>query len=657
MFRSTGVLSFAHAAFATAATFLYYDFTKLQGWPAPLAALIALVLTVAYGLLVERFVIRYVRTASTSTKLIATLGVVALTTGLVLWHYGFDPVSVPWLFGQESFGVLEVNITYQQLVMLGFAGVSALGLGWFLQQTRFGIAVRAVAQNAESARLMGVSLLQVSRFNWALGAFLAGLTGILTGPLATVNAGSSVLLLVKALTGTLFGGLSSLTLSFAGGIAVGVVQAITTIISTAPGVRDLATMLMVVALLLLRRSWASDVQDTSVAAVKRRIRLLPESWKQRLREIEMPPSVRGALRPAAYGAIVGMALLAIVMPIRSNTWAFIGANGLFITIEALSLVLLVGWGGQVSLMQGAYVGIGAFSTAYLTNKGLLGLFEDGMPLEMAIPLAALSGVALGTLVGLPALRLSGLQFGIASLAFAGAASEWLFQLSFFPRDLPRSELTLFGADLFNDQTFYFMLVPVTLVLYLFVWNLRRSTYGALLISARDASSTVAHFGADPKRTRMGAFMLASFIAAMGGAFQGLLLSNIQPLDFSLLLSMALLLYAVVGGLQSLAGPLVAGIMFGVMPQVVQRLQGASSAEPTAIPDIVAGLVVLALVALRPDGLASLFRRRRSAHGGTDIGSDSHDAAVGFSPPIGRMNVGRFASAAAQRRWQRQVARR
>jgi branched-chain amino acid transport system permease protein len=266
-------------------------------------------------------------------------------------------------------------------------------------------------------------------------------------------------------------------------------------------------------------------------------------------------------------------------------------------------VLLVGWGGQVSLMHGAYVGIGAFTTALLVEN-------HGWGLELALLGGGLAGVVMGAIVGLSALRLSGLQFAIASLVFSGAASEWLFRRTEFPKSMPRG--TLFGVDIFPDSNLYFFMLPATVVLYVAVWNVRRSTFGPLLISSRDAPTTVAHFGADPSRTRMWAFLFASFIAAFGGGLYGVLLTGFQPFDFSLILSIALLVYAVVGGVQTLAGPLVAGVLFGVVPQLIQ---GQSSTTASAVPDLIAGLLVLALLALRPGGLASLFSRGAAAETG------------------------------------------
>lgn len=587
MYRSTGFLSFAHAGFATVGAYVYADLAGAREWPAPVAAFLAVLITTAYGLVVER-ILRPVRDASGATKMIATLGIVQLTTALVLLVYGFEPTSAPLLLPDSSISIGDLRIAHQQTAILVLAAVSAVLLGWFLQATRFGTAIRSVAGNPESARLMGVSLTNVARFNWALGAGLAGTAGVLLAPLAPITAATFTLLLAKALAATLVGGLVSLPLTFAGAIGFGVADSLTVLNSSSPGAKELVTLGLVVLLLVFRRTWPGEMQ-TSVAPKTRSStlisRLAPVSVRVR-RGYEL---VRWPV------GLVGLVLI-LVVPAGSNYWGFVGSRGLYFTIQALSLVLLVGWGGQVSLMHGAYAGIGAFTTALLVGT-------HGWPLELALVGGGLAGVVMGAVAGLPALRLSGLQFAIASLVFAGAASEWLFRRTEFPKSLPRG--TLFGVDIFPDSNLYYFMLPVTVVLYVAVWNIRRSTFGPLLISARDAPTTVAHFGADPARTRMAAFLFASFIAAFGGGFFGVLLTGFQPFDFSLILSIALLIYAVVGGVQSLGGPLVAGVLFGVVPELIQ----GQSSSASAIPDLIAGVAVLLLLALRPDGIASLFASR------------------------------------------------
>lgn len=594
MFRSTGVLSFAHAGFAAVGAYVYAELAGSHGWSPSAAAVVALLVTTGYGLIVERVAIRPVRHASSTTKLIATLGVLALTTGILLQVFGFEPTSAPVLLPDETFRLGDLRIPYQQVAILVIAAGACGLLGAFLQRTRFGIAVRAVAQNSESARLMGVSLVQVARFNWALGAALAGMTGILIAPLQVITVATFPLVLAKSLTATLFGGLLSLPLSFVGGLVVGVLESITVLETNSPGAKDLVVLLLVVVLLVVRKEWPSEATDASDETTSGRRLRLPEPLT---RLFAAAARIRSAGRPLLVPAAAIALVIAVVVPANSNYWGFVGARGLFYVIEALSLVLIAGWGGQTSLMHGAYVGIGAFVAAYLIQTHDMGVAP-------ACILAGVAGMALGALAGLPALRLTSLQFAIASLAFAGAASEWLFKQPEFPNSIPRG--TLLGIDLFSDSSVYLVMLPVTAVLYLVVWNLRRSTFGPLLISSRDASTTVAHFGANPRRTRMAAFMLASFIAALGGALYGVLLTGFQPFDFSLLLSIALLLNAVVGGITSLGGPLIAGVVFGVIPQL---LQGQSGTTASALPDIIAGTLVIGLVAFRPDGLASLFTKK------------------------------------------------
>lgn len=617
MYRSTGVLSFAHAAFAAVSAYVYIDLVD-AGAAKPLAAGLAVAAATAYGLVVERVVIRPVRHADAATRLIATLGVLTFTSGVLLWHYGFSPLTAEVLLPAGSVTIADVAVSYQKLAVFGVAAVSSVALAWFLERTRFGTAVRAVAEDPEAARLHGVSLATVARFNWGLGAALAGVIAVLMAPLQSVNVGTFTLLLAKALTATLVGGLSSLTLTFGGGLLVGVIENIAVVRSTIPGAPQALVMVLVVVVLVGRRRWpAAPAAVTASAAPARRARSSTLA------------AARDRLRPLLAPLVVAGIALAVLVPARSTYWSFVGGRALFFVIETLSLVLLVGWGGQVNLMQGAYVGIGAFGTAWL-------VVEHDLPLAAALLLASLAGTALGALVGLPALRLSGLLFAAGSLAFATAASAWLFVWGELPRSMPRGDLL--GIDLSSDIAVYFLMLAVTAVVYLAAWNLRRSTQGTLLIAARDASSTVAHFGSSPARARLGAFLLASFVATLGGGLYVILVTGLSAADFSPFLSLTLLVYFVVGGSQSLLGPVLAGIAFGIIPQLVQSEVGTKA---NAAPGIIAGAAVVVLLATRPGGLASLIERVPKAPvGGAAPSPDAAHAAVrrrlaAATPPLAR----------------------
>lgn len=622
-YRSTGVLSFAHAAFAAVGAFAYIDVAD-RGVPKLLAAVAAVLITTAYGLLVERVVIRPVRASDAATKLIATVGVLTFTSSVLLWRYGFSPLTAEPLLPSGSVTIADVAVSYQKLALFATAGVAALALAWFLARTRLGVAVRAVAEDPEAARLHGVSLHAVARFNWGLGAALAGVVAVLMAPLQSVNVGTFTLLLARALAGTLLGGLSSLVLSFAGGLVIGVAESVTVVYSSVQGAPQAVVMLLVIAVLVLRRRWPAPPQATVAApsGPRRPSRIAP---------------LTARLRPLMWPIAVAGLTLAVVVPARSPYWAFVGGRSLFYVIEALSLLLLVGWGGQVNLMQGAYVGIGAFGTGWLVA-------EHDLPIAAALVLAALGGTALGALVGLPALRLSGLLFAAGSLAFSMAAAAWLFEWRELPRSIPRGDL--FGIDLSSDIAVYFLMLAVTAILFAVAWNLGRSTQGRLLVAARDAPDAVAHFGTSPARARLGAFMLASFAATLGGGLYGVLVIGLSATDFSPFLSLTLLVYFVVGGRRSLLGPVLAGVFFGVVPQLLQSETGT---EASAVPGMIAGATVIALLALRPDGLASLVVGRAAGPATTTPApSDAGDAVrarlAGSDPAAARGTIHRRAAA-------------
>ena len=594
MYRTTGVLSFANAAFAMVAAYVYTDLANEQRWPVGLAALTGVVVAVACGLLVEKLAARRVAHAEAEVQMIVTLGVLSLASGAMLLLYGFRPSPAPLLLPDRFIKVGSVGVGYQQLALLALALVAAGGLRLFLARSRFGLAIRAVAQDSDVASLLGMRSSRVAAFNWGLGALLSGAAGVLVAPLVLLSVASFPLLLVKALGAALVGGLSSIGVTLGGGLGIGALEAVASIRFSAPGTREAAILVLVVIVLLVRRTWQPD-HRSAVAVPVSTPTVLPAVLARQVAKL-------GALtRSVARGTLLPILVLGALVPIGSEYWGFVGARALFYVIEALSLVLLVGWGGQVSLMNGAYVGVGAFLTAHFVDRG--------MPLELALVAAGLVGTVLGLLAVLPALRLSGIQFAIASLVFSAAASQWLFQRAPFA-DLSSGQLprgTFLGVDLADSSQLYLVMLGVTAVAFLAAWNLRRSTYGAVLLACRAAPTVVEHFGTSAARVRTATFLFASFMATIGGGFFAVLVTSFTAAEFSVQLSISLLLYAVVGGTRSLLGPILAGVVFGVLPEL---LQSGSDAGASAWPDLLSGGIILVMVAASPGGLAGLLQRGR-----------------------------------------------
>lgn len=592
MFRTTGVLSFAHAAFAMIAGFTYGELAGDRRWPTLVAAAASIAVALAVALATERFAVRPIARASAPVKLIATLGVLSVVTGLITQFLGSQPAETPLVFPHGVVRIGGAAITYQQLAIMAITAATALGLRAFLQRSRFGTAIRAVQVNAEAAELLGVPITRVDQFNWALGGVLSGVVGVLLTPLIAASVATYPLVLVKALTGTLFGGLTSLPLTFVGGIVVGIIESVARVAFSVRGAPELAVMLVVPVLLVARRSWGGDDAPASVASGRPRVH---GPAAARLAALSRRYRAGTAARSASLAAILAVVSVGSVIAFGSEYWGAVGALSLFFALEALSMVVLTGWGGQVSLMHGAYVGIGTFVTGWLVGV-------HDVPLELAVPMSGLAGVALGAVLGFPALRLNGVQFAIASTVFAAAATAWLFELPDLPRNMNRG--TFFSVDLFESGNLYAVMLVVTCLAFAVVAVLRRSTWWRLLIASRDVPTAVRHAGLRPGAIRMVAFSVASFIATVGGAFFGIIATSYSPFNFSLLLSFSLLLYAVVGGLETLLGPIVAALAFGLLPQVLQQEAGTTG---SAWPAVIAGVVVIALLALRPSGVASALR--------------------------------------------------
>lgn len=600
MYRSTGTLSFAHAAFAMVAAYIYSDLTVTEGVGVFPAAFVALGITLIFGLLVEFLVMRPVRNASATSRLIATVGVLGATSAAALLIYGTLPARAPRLYdGGVSVGS-EIFLGYQELTVLAVAAIGGVTLAIFLKRSRLGKAIRATADNPEVARLMGIPSSRISQLNWLIAALTSGLAGVLIAPSTVVSVATFPVLELRALVGVLFAGLGSLVLTFFGGLALGVIESITVQFTSVIGAQETVTLVVVVAILLLRTTWYTIDKDSSLSigesgggpAFLRRLRNSPTKSK---------------LRPLGQALVGGLVIATIVhataRPADSEFWSFVWGVALFYMLQGVSLVLLSGWGGQVTLMQAAYAGIGAYTTLYLVN-------ERGWHIELAIIAATVVTTLAGAVVGLPALRVTGPQFAIVSLAFGAWASTFIFTRPELQGTLPRS--SLLGFDVTRDRSLYVIMAVATAVVFLLAWNVRRSVFGTLLLISRDEPLLVAQFGGYPNRIKMATFLLASAIAGLGGALYGILLTGFRPTDFAVSLSINLLLFTVVGGITSLSGAAIAGALFLVLPAILQGT--ADTGNGAQVTQLVGALIVVVVLSVRPGGLASLnpFVRRTRA---------------------------------------------
>jgi branched-chain amino acid transport system permease protein len=609
MLRASGILSFAHAGFALIGAYVYGGIVcpkDLKSYrpcaaatlrPFP-AALVAVTITVLVALVVERLVARPLARATAATKVIATAAVLGLISGLLLQIFGAQPRSVPNEAGRQLLprGTFEVagvvvNRAHFTIFLVSICLVALLGA--LLRRSWFGLAVRAAGQLPDVSRLMGVSPVAVSRFNWALGGLLAGLAGVLIGPITVLNIGTFSFLLAKAVGATLIGGLVSVPLTFVGGIAIGAAEAVVPHFWKTPGSAEVAVAVLVLAMLLVYGKrfallgYAGSVEEGAAGGP---VVTAVASWLVGVREMS------GRV-PLLIRIMVGLGVLAL--PLRNSYYASIGVLALYYCLIALSVLVLAGMTGQVSFMQAGFAAIGAF--------GLATALARGWSLPAALGLAVGACVVIGVLAGVVSLRFRGLEFTIASVALGAVMSEFVVTRSGVRSTITNPEF--FGRTLLEAKNLFVVMLAFTAIAMLLVANLRRCGWGRTLATMREMHTRVAHFGVAPMRAEVALLAISAGIAGMAGAFLALTIGTLDPIIFVPLVSVTMVLTAVVGGLRSLWGPVIAGVVFGPGQEIVGRIFSKESAN--AFPQIASAALAIVLIVGMPSGLASLFAWARS----------------------------------------------
>ena len=255
IYKTTGVLNFAQGAVSMFSAFVAYQFGVVMQVPAVLAVVLALLFAAGFGWFMERFTLRPLRDRPVLTRVIVTLGwllVLQSVAGLIWKDTAYHiPLQI---FPQTGIHLGILTLGYNQIANVIIAAVLALGLGVFLRVSPLGIAMRATADNPTAARLLGIGINRISVSAWVLGSVLAGIAGLLLAPLVTLNTTSLIVLVIEAFGAALIGGLSSLPLTFAGGIGLGVAQSVIIALPNIPnGMKEVLTFGVVLGVLLLRR--------------------------------------------------------------------------------------------------------------------------------------------------------------------------------------------------------------------------------------------------------------------------------------------------------------------------------------------------------------------------------------------------------------------
>lgn len=611
VYRTTRIINFAATAIGAAGAELTFQLVQFTNIPFVLALLGGLLVS---GLLGLCFDLAFGRRFFAAPRLVLTVVTIAMAGLLAGPHVRQAVGSLPFFPQERSFldaigasdirpflpfsgfrfqvGSLQLNFGFAEVFAID-AVLMALGLlGAFFRFTRAGVGVRAVAENTERAPLLGINVGVLSSIVWTMAGVASGLaiisTGLIDSPGAAAGIAPSVLL--PALAACAIARFTRLPTALFCAIGISVVARATqsSFPDDLPLVNAALFIVIGVAFLLQQRSGRSEA-GTGV------------SWEatEELRPIPSELASLTSLRAAKIGFSVLGVIAVVVYPFVVSTGPIVLGGVIAITaILALSIVVLTGWAGQVSLGQWGFAAIGAVAGGALTSK-------VGIPFWFAVPIASAITAAVAVLVGLPALRIRGLFLLVSTFAFAVAVKSIVLNDRYFGSILPTDvrRPTLFFFDFDDERSMYYLTIGVLILCIIAVLNLRKSRLGRLLIATRENEANVQAFGVPLLRTKLLAFAVSGALAGLAGAMYVHQQRGINVEAFDLDKSVQLFLLAVVGGVTSVGGALLGSAYFSVFDYLFAGNAVAQAVQPFSV------LLVLYSV---PGGLASILNSVRDA---------------------------------------------
>ena len=602
-YRGSGLVNLSVGAIAMLAGFCYwalrtgeFGITFAAGW----AVLFTMLFSLLLGLVFEFGLVRPLRSAGPLAKLVASLGFLLSAQAAVVLAFGESARPQPSILPGQISVILNVavpiNRFYIGLILLAFTAAFMA----VYRFTNFGIATRAAAENEASAALMGLSPNRLSLVTTILMALTMGVVGLVSASIAEVDSSTLPLLVVPALAAAMFGRLTSFSTTFIAGIAIGMAESVLTYFSTLswfptnggagiplPGVQELLIFIILVVAMILRAGRIPGRGDI----VERRLPPAPRP----------KAPLRGALK---WGALAALAMWVLPSGFREGLIiSFISA------IALLSLVVITGYVGQLSVAQLALAGVAGFTVShFFTNFGI------------AFPIAAICGVVIATLIGVvvgfPALRVRGVSLVIVTLAAAVTLENFGFLNTSWGGGESGAAVptpSLFGFNFGTNATFggiggaepsplfgWFCLVVLILVA-LFVCNLRRSSLGQEMLAVRGNERAALATGVNVRNVKLLGFAISAGIAGISGVMLAYAFGSITADSYSTLLSFSLIAFGYIIGITTVPGAIQASIglpgglfAFGLLDWFGLQGNWLSFAG---------GILLIATLIHRPEGVA------------------------------------------------------
>jgi branched-chain amino acid transport system permease protein len=621
-YRGSGIINLSTGAIAMLGGYAFWALNsgKLAALPTGLAVLLALVFVLVVGALTEFAVYRPLRNSAPLAKLVASLGVLLIAQASMLLAFGVTPQPAASILPQNTVHLLGAVVPIDRFILTGLVIVAAAVLAALYKWTRFGLATRAVSENESAAMLGGLSPNVISLTNTLLAALIAGALGILAASITSLDPSTLPLQIIPALAAALIASFTSFGIAVAASMGIGILYSLLEYFSaqswfpqsggvSLPGVSDLLVFLIIIGVLF----WRGARLPGRGALVERR---LPEA-----------PRPRHLLRTGLICLVAGAVLL-IIFPFDFRE-ALI--NTLIGALMALSLVVVTGFVGQISVVQLALAGAAGFTISHMAvNFGI------------TFPVAALAGIAVAVVIGLitavSAVRVRGVSLAVATLAGAVAIENFGFVNSTWGGGLagsPVPEPHWFGLDLGpnapfrgidNNQpspVFGWVALICCVALCIAVGYIRRGKFGQRMLAVRSNERAAAAAAINPRTVKLYAFGVAAFIAGVAGSLYAYNFGSVSADRFDAVTALSLIAFAYAGGITLISGAVFAGLISAqaLIPYALDKWFGLNGNWFL----LFGGVILIFTLLQNPEGVAGDFYRR--LHKRAQVRAPEVDAAV------------------------------
>ena len=612
IYRGSGVINVATGAIAMLAAYIFWALrTGYFGFhlSSPPAFALTLVCMAAFGVLIELAIFRPLRNTAPLAKLAASLGLLLVLESGVIVIFGNSLKAAPSILPSDTVTIFDRVVPKDRLLLAGIVIVVAAGLAALFRWTPFGLSTRAASENEVSAMLAGLSPSRLAILNTTLASVVAGGLGVLVAPLIALDAQTLAFQVVPALAASLLAGFTSFFIACFAGLAIGVMQSLLIYWGTqswfptdeggAPirGLPELFVFLVIVLALFLRGA------------------SLPGRGELVERRLPAVPRPERLLRPTAIAAVVGVACL-IVFPYDFRQSLI---NSLLGVVICLSLVVIVGFVGQISVVQLALAGVAGFTMSHLTTD-VGGIWAE-FPISLLI--GAATATVVGLLIAVSALRVRGVSLVVVTLAAAVALEQFGFlnvRWGGGATGSPVAAPELGGLDLspqapfrgLDDKipspVFGFLVLAATLALCMLVANVRRASLGQRMLAVRSNERAAAAAGINVRNTKLAGFGIAAFIAGMAGALYAYNFGSVSYSRFGALAALGLIAFAYFGGITMVSGAVLAGVgaTEGLFPDAFDRWFGLSGNWAL----LVGGFALIVTLLVNPEGIAGTGYKKK-----------------------------------------------